>query len=41
MTEPRIKITPKYTRTDGGVAGTLASAYGLTPDPWQLEILKA
>lgn len=39
--EPRIKVEPKYEYTDGEDAGKLASAYGLTPDPWQQMILNS
>lgn len=37
--EPRLRIEPERAYTDGTDAGTLASAYGLTPDPWQQMIL--
>lgn len=36
---PRIRLEPKRAYTDGEDAATLASAYGLTPDPWQQLIL--
>ena len=39
--EPRIKCEPKRAYTDGDDAAQLATAYGLTPDPWQKMILDA
>ena len=37
--EPRIKVEPPRTATDGSDAGLLMSEYGYTLDPWQQEIL--
>lgn len=37
--EPRIRIAEDYEYTYGGDAAEMASAYGLTPDPWQRLIL--
>lgn len=37
--EPRIKVEPPRTATDGSDAGLLMSEYGHTLDPWQQEIL--
>lgn len=37
--EPRIRLEPKRAYTDGEDAAVLASAYGMTPDPWQRMIL--
>ena len=39
MQRPRIRHAPDYVRTDGGEACELASAYGLSPDPWQSDLL--
>lgn len=39
--EPRVRLEPKRAYTDGEDASTLATAYGLTPDPWQSLILDA
>lgn len=39
--EPRIKLVPSYAYTYGGDASALASGYGLSPDPWQADILDA
>lgn len=36
---PRIHVTPRYTSTDGDIAGSFASAYGLAPDSWQRFVL--
>lgn len=36
---PRIRVCPDYAYTYGHDAAELASAYGLTPDPWQELIL--
>lgn len=36
---PRVVLEPRYSYTDGDDAAQLASAYGLTPDPWQKSIL--
>ena len=37
--EPRIRIASEYAYTYGDDASELASAYGLTPDPWQKLVL--
>lgn len=37
--EPRIKLAPSYVTTDGPDAAYLSSQYGLTPDPWQADVL--
>ncbi|WP_221689975.1 hypothetical protein [Gordonibacter massiliensis (ex Traore et al. 2017)] len=39
--EPRVRLEPKRKYTDGGDAAELASAYGLSPDPWQEAVLDA
>lgn len=36
---PRVHVSPKYTQTDGDIAGVFASAYGLDPDSWQRFVL--
>ena len=36
---PRFLIAPDADYTDGPTCGELASAYGLTPDPWQQTVL--
>lgn len=36
---PRHHLAPKWIETSGEDAGVLASAYGLTPDPWQQLVL--
>lgn len=38
---PRVKLAPAARRSDGPDAVFLASKYGLTPDPWQADILGA
>lgn len=37
--EPRIRLAPDYEYSDGEDASMFASAYGLTPDEWQKNIL--
>lgn len=37
--KPSAGTMPPYERTNGAAAGELASAYGLTPDPWQQLLL--
>lgn len=39
--EPRVRLEPERAYSDGEDAAVLASAYGLTPDPWQRMILDA
>ena len=36
---PRVHVSPKYTQTDGDIAGLFASSYGLEPDSWQRFVL--
>lgn len=35
MQEPRVRVCPRYSRTDGEDAAFLSSSYGLIPDEWQ------
>lgn len=37
--EPRVRLEPRRDSTDGADAARFASAYGMTPDPWQAAIL--
>ena len=37
--EPRLKVEPRFHRSDGDDAEYLASSYGLTLDPWQSDTL--
>lgn len=36
---PRVHVAPKYSQTDGDLAGAFAAAYGLSPDGWQRFVL--
>lgn len=36
---PRLHVAPRAIKTYGDLAADLASAYGLTPDPWQQAVL--
>ncbi|CAN0491605.1 unnamed protein product, partial [Hapterophycus canaliculatus] len=36
---PRHRVAAAYSVTAGGDAGELGRAYGLTPDPWQQQVL--
>lgn len=38
--KPNIRVAPPYAKTVGNSAGKLAKENGLTPDKWQLDILK-
>lgn len=38
---PRVRRAPRATQSDGDDASFLASAYGLTPDDWQDDVLDA
>lgn len=38
--EPRVALLPDAVWSDADDAAFLASSYGLTPDPWQLEVLR-
>lgn len=37
--EPRIRVEPEWSYTDGGDAAEFAAAYGLAPDEWQQMVL--
>ena len=37
--EPRLKVIPRFTYSDGSDAVTLAESYGFFPDPWQSDVL--
>jgi len=37
--KPRVRHAPSYKFTDGDLAAAFASSYGLTPDPWQGDVL--
>ena len=37
--EPRIRIEPRRSATDGEAAALLMQAYGVTPDPWQRSVI--
>lgn len=36
---PRVHVSPRYSQTDGDIAGEFAAAYGLAPDAWQRFVL--
>ena len=36
---PRVRVAPRAVESDGEDAAFLASRYGLTPDPWQADVL--
>ena len=36
---PRHRVAAAYSVSAGGDAGELGRAYGLTPDPWQQQVL--
>lgn len=37
--QPRVRLAPRAHSSDAGDACFLASGYGLTPDPWQSDVL--